>query len=653
MKYLFYKLKFNNFTNLSKPPNSNTLKLFREKMKQFKYDAYLFVNSDPHKNEYLAEKDKKIKYLSNFSGSNALALVTQDKAILWTDSRYYLQAEKELNKDWKMIPLENSDFDLKNFLLNNFDNKAQIAVNFKCFNVTGLNLVREFLKSKNHSVSILNDDKNIDEYIVPKEISSEYSHLSKKKFIHDIKYSGMSTKEKFKLISENFEKFYSQKIESFTNSNNYILIFNKLDEIAWLTNLRGSDISHNPVFYSYGILYVKKDLQELSFDLYLNSEINNSGADSKNMLEAIPFEYFTENKINLKSLENFYSDLENLKLRQDKETIILLDKNSANYFIFQKILSAGLKYYLLDSNIIENLKSLKNPTELDGIRKSHIRDGSAIVRYLSWLENELVVKNNKITELQGSEKLYSLRKENELFIEESFDTISSSGDNSAVIHYKPEKDTCKYINPAEIYLLDSGGQYLDGTTDTTRTVHFSSPTDFEKEMYTRVLLGNLSLEKLLINKNKKLTGANIDTIARQYLWRVGEDYGHGTGHGIGHFLNVHEGPQSISSKSSVPLKHGMVTSNEPGFYLKGKFGIRIENVLLTLQHKTKNDYYFFENVTRVCYEPSLLDKRLLSPEIIDDINLYHSNVWKSLIGILDSKKDELAINYLKKRTRPI
>jgi Xaa-Pro aminopeptidase len=503
--------------------------------------------------------------------------------ILWTDSRYYLQAEKELNKEWQMIPLENSESDLKNFIVKNLDQNTKIALNYRNFSVTGLNLIREFLKCKNHNVIIVNDDTNVDNQIILKEVSLQDSSNLKSVFVHDEKYCGMSTLEKFKLISENFDKFYFQKIESSKTSNNYAIIFNKLDEIAWLSNLRGSDIPHNPVFFSYAILYLNKDSENVYLDLYLNTEITSS----KNILSDIPSEYFSENRINLKSLENFYSDLENFKLGEDKETKILLDKNSANYLIFEKISSTGLKYYLLESNIVEHLKSLKNDTELEGIRKSHIRDGAAIVRYLSWLENQLLVKNNKVTELEGAEKLNNLRKENELFIEESFDTISSSGDNSAVIHYKSEKNTCKFINPNEIYLLDSGGQYLDGTTDTTRTVHFTSPTDYEKEMYTRILLGNLSIEKLLLNKNKKLTGANIDSIARQYLWQVGEDYGHGTGHGIGHFLNVHEGPQSISPRSTIPLQHGMVTSNEPGFYLKGNFGIRIENVLLTLQHHSK------------------------------------------------------------------
>lgn len=260
------------------------------------------------------------------------------------------------------------------------------------------------------------------------------------------------------------------------------------------------------------------------------------------------------------------------------------------------------------------MKAKKSKTEMEGMRSCNVKDCAALVKYFSWLDNELKTNpDSGLDEFTGARKIEEFRTAGELYMGPSFDTISSIGPNGAVIHYKPEKDSALKLNNKEIYLLDSGGQYLDGTTDITRSVHFAGtePTAFQKEMYTRVLLGNLDLERVIWPNNTTISGADFDVLARRRLWEVGQDYRHGTGHGVGSFLCVHEGPQAISRHSKPKLEEGMCVSNEPGFYKDGEFGIRIENVIMVVQHEKYADRYMFENLTVCPYTRELIDTSLL------------------------------------------
>jgi Xaa-Pro aminopeptidase len=611
------------------------LSLFRNSMKKYNYDAYIILNSDPHKNEYLAEKDKIIKKISKFSGTNAVVLITKDLSYIWTDSRYYLQAEKELDKNWKMIPLENSDMEIKKFVSDNFSQKNynfKIALNFRQSSINIITSFKEYLKDK--QFEIIDDENKVIQEIFP-EVQKNIQSTKEEIFVHQLRYSGLTSLFKYDIVRHKISKIL--KIDN-NHKSNFALILNKLDDITWISNLRTNilDIPNNPTFLAYALLLLTKNSERLI--LYVK----------ENKTLKIPKEYLNENKIELKSYDDFYSDifsLNNLLFASEYE--ILIDRNSCNYSIYEKILNSGMKHKLLDLNIIEHCKCIKNETEIQGIRDCHKRDGAAIVRYLAWLDNELNL-NKSVSEYEGAIKLLNYRKENNLFLGESFDTISSSGSNSAIIHYKPEENICQKIDKSKIYLLDSGAHYLDGTTDTTRTVHFGEPTYFEKEIYTRILLGNLSVEKLLIDS--KTSGSQIDCIARQYLWQIGSDYGHGTGHGVGHCSSVHEGPQSISSRSNVAFKQGMVTSNEPGYYIKNQFGVRIENILICQQHTIMKNKLLFENVTRVNYETNLIDKNLVSPDMIQQINIYNDTVYRDLYPYLKELDDYLAINYLKKKT---
>ncbi len=306
---------------------------------------------------------------------------------------------------------------------------------------------------------------------------------------------------------------------------------------------------------------------------------------------------------------------------------------------------------------IGDAKAIKNAAELEGMRECHIRDGASLSEYFAWLEEELIVKKTKLDEVQGADKLEDIRSKKDRFVGLSFDTISSTGPNAAVIHYKPERGNCSIIDPTAVYLCDSGAQYLDGTTDTTRTLHFGKPTDMEVKAYTLVLKGVIAIDRAVFPKGT--SGFALDTLARQFLWREGLDYRHGTGHGVGSYLNVHEGPIGIGTRvqyTEVPLSIGNVLSDEPGYYEDGKFGIRIENMVMAQEAKTNHKFgdkpwLGFERVTMVPMCRKLIDGKLLTQEERTWVNEYHQEVYEKTKGFFQG--DERTLSWLERETRPI
>lgn len=305
---------------------------------------------------------------------------------------------------------------------------------------------------------------------------------------------------------------------------------------------------------------------------------------------------------------------------------------------------------------VGDAKAVKNEVELEGMRQCHIRDGAALTEYFAWLEDQLINKKATLDEVDGADKLEAIRKKHDKFMGLSFDTISSTGPNAAVIHYKPEKGECAIIDPKAIYLCDSGAQYHDGTTDTTRTLHFTEPTEMERKAYTLVLKGNIALERVKFPKGT--TGFALDALARQFLWAEGLDYRHGTGHGVGSFLNVHEGPIGIGTRvqySEVSLAVGNVVSDEPGYYEDGKFGIRIENMVMVREVETKHKfgdkpYLGFEHVTLTPHCRNLVDMTLLTEDEKNFINEYHREVFEKTSSYF--KDDSLTLDWLKRETAP-
>ena len=589
-------------------------------MKERGYDAYIIPHGDQHNNEYIAESDERIKFISNFSGSNGIGLVTQDFALMWTDGRYYIQIEKELYPGWKMKKMSREDETLSQYILKNVPKNSTIGMDFSLFSEEMVNTF-----NKNLSQYTFVDDVNnlIDD--IWGTLKPKYN--CNKVLILPVEFTGATVLHKYQIIDLVLQTII-ESVNDLNKYNNYRMLINRLDDIAWLLNLRGDDIPYNPVFFSYA-LFCKKD-NELSVKLFINKE-------KVNYPEII--KYLEENKIIVYDYKQILDELDN----SSDDLITFLDEESTNHRIYKRIsdLKKG-KIHVLDEDIIEDIKSIKNKVEIEGYKKANLKDTVSLVKFFAWLEEELVTKNRTdLNEYQICLQNKKCREDQENYMGESFAPICAVGANAAIIHYKPNKDLHSDLNKDLIILCDTGGQYKEGTTDITRTVHYGNPTKKEKEMYTRVLLGNLSLERLIFKKGKNL--GHLDMVPRSYLLMVGEDYLHGTSHGVGHFLNVHEGPYGKA------LKAGNVITNEPGYYEKDHFGIRIENEVLVVEKDQK--FLGFENITFLPYERNLIDMDLISSDFKQYIDDYHKQCFEKLSPLL--KDNEKALDYLKRKTQPL
>ncbi|CAF1499323.1 unnamed protein product [Rotaria magnacalcarata] len=611
--------------------NSSSVLLnnLRQLMKSKKYfneiiHAYIVPTTDPHKNEYVADRYKRREFISNFTGSNGTAVITDNQALLWTDGRYFCQAEHELDSTcWKLMRDGTKDVpSITNWISRNLEKNSFVGCDPQLLSINEWKEWKDTLEQA-------------DKQLVPIEINlidilwdKQRPELPQESiWKHDIQFSGAS-------ISEKLLKVRTKMNEYQVNH----LILHRTDDIAWLFNLRGGDIPYNPVFLSFSIISIDH--------LKLFVDLNKLSESIKNDLE-------NEN-IQIYSYDLFYEQLKEDVQFQDPSHKFFVSP-SCNYAV-QTIISK--KQLVIQDDIVYELKAIKNPCEIQGMKQSHIKDGVALCSYIHWLE-ENIQKNETITELSGAEKLRLFRCQQQNYLYDSFETISASGKNASIIHYKPTEESDKTITSNELYLVDSGGQYKEGTTDVTRTLHFGQPTDFEKECFTRVLKGFISLASCLFPPNT--TGARLDSFARRALWDVGLDYRHGTGHGVGCCLNVHEGPQSIGTRirSDSYLVSGMILSDEPGFYLDDKFGIRIENCVVVIKKNSTYAYYdekwlTFEQLTMVPIQTKLIDRSLLTDHEIDYINKYHEQV-RQHIGdeIKKQNLQESLLEWLEINTQPI
>ena len=596
------------------------LYIMRTLMKERGYDAYIIPHGDQHNNEYIAESDERIKFISNFSGSNGLGLVTNDVALMWTDGRYYIQIEKELYPGWKMKKMSGDDESLSLYILKNVPKNSTIGMDFSLFSQeTAISL-----KTKLREYIFIDDTNNLIDDIWG-TLKPKYN--CNKIIILPVEFTGETVFNKYNIVDLALQSIIESD-EDLNKFKNYRMLISRLDDIAWLLNLRGDDIPYNPVFFSYALFCKNSD--ELSVKLF----INKNKVDSPEILK-----YLEENKIQLYDYKQIFDELENTS----DDLITFLDEESTNHRIYQKIINLKKgKLHFIEEDIIEDIKSVKNKVEIEGYRKANLKDSVSLIKFFSWLEEELVTKNRvDLNEYQVCIENKKARENQENFMGESFAPICAVGANAAIIHYEPNKDLHSDLNKDLIFLCDTGAQYKDGTTDITRTVHYGKPTKREKEMYTRVLLGNLSLERLIFKKGK--TFAHLDMVPRSYLLMVGEDYLHGTTHGVGHFLNVHEGPYGKA------LKVGNILTNEPGYYEKDNFGIRIENEVLVVEKDEKK--LGFENLTFVPYERNLIDMDLISNDFKDYIDNFHKKCFEKLSPFL--KDDEKALDYLKRKTQPL
>jgi Xaa-Pro aminopeptidase len=592
---------------------TNKITALRKLMKDHGVDAYLVPSSDPHQSEYVPEFWQRRKFISDFTGSAGDVVITHKKAGLWTDSRYFLQAEQELDK--KVLTLFKMGIpdvpSIEDWLIKELDKGESLAIDPQVISRTGFLNLQKKLKEK--GIELKSIEKNLVDAVWEDRPEAPKGSIE----IHAEKYSGESVASKLKRVREKM-----------AGADTDALVVTMLDSIAWLFNIRGSDVKYNPVVIAYGLVTAERAM------LFVNT--NKIPASARRALKGT----------DILDYEDFSSELQNLAQKNAK---IWLDEASVSQWIVN-ILEKGAKLHF-QPNPIKMFKAIKNKTEISGFRKAHIRDGAAMVKFLSWLEKN--VKESEVTEVSAAEKAAAFRAQSDLFKGMSFETISSYGAHGAVVHYAANPQTDIPLKPEGIYLIDSGGQYLDGTTDITRTVTLGNPTEEQKDRFTRVLKGLIDL--LTTSFPQGTVGKQLDTIARMSLWEKGLNYGHGTGHGIGTFLNVHEGPQAISYYRciGIALEPGMITTIEPGYYKENEYGLRVENVAFVIKDDKKStdeaSFYTFENLTLCPIDTCLVKKELLTEREINWLNDYHQKVYKTLSPLLDRTE----AGWLKEATKKI
>ena len=552
------------------------IKKLRDNFNKYNIDGYVIPKNDEYFSEY--SEINRIKTISNFSGSAGIAIILKKKNYLFVDGRYTLQAKIESGKNFNIVSYDkiiNSNL-FKNLTLG-IDSKlltsSQVKSYFSKYN--NIKIINHNLIDK---IKIFPLKKNKPFYSLNNNIVGQ-SHLSKLRNLAN----------------------YLQKKKA-----DYIFI-SAPENVAWTLNIRGHDNPTSPIPNCRLIVSKTKKFYLIS-DEY----------KAKLLIE--------EKKINPKQIihpNNFQNLILNLNCKK-----FIIDKKSCSLF-YENLIKSKFK-------IIDNedptylLKALKNKKEINYMIKSHILDGAALTKFLYWIKN---INKKKITEVEAQDKLEKFRKKNKEYLFPSFQTIAGSGPNGAIVHYRAKKDNCRLINKSDIFLCDSGGQYKYGTTDVTRTICFSKPNNKIKNIFTKVLKGHIAVANT--NLNKINTGKKIDIRARKFLKMSGMDYAHGTGHGVGFFLNVHEGPQSISKFNNVKILEGMILSNEPGYYKEKSFGIRIENLVYTSR---KNKNLVFKNLTLAPIDKDLINFELLSKEEQNYLFNYHLNVYVKLSKYLTTKE---------------
>jgi len=578
-------------------------------MKSQGIDAVIIPSSDPHQSEYVAAHWQERAWISGFTGSAGLVVVTHDHAGLWTDSRYFLQAEMQLKDSEFVLHKMFNQFATPyiDYLSENLGHGATVAINGFMFSKSSVDGMKKVFEENNIALVYRLD--------LISEIWQNRPALSDSPIdLHDIRFSGKNIRDKLSEVSLSIKE---------SNADYYLIT--TLDDLAWTYNIRGKDVEYNPVAIGYGLV----GLTENHFFVHPSK------------LSASVLSEFNTNAIKVHPYESIIPFLNNL----NESAKVLVDPNLCSQTIYESINGQIIN----GTSISKLLKSIKNDVEISHIRNVMKKDGAALAQTFYWLEQKLT-HADEITEVDVAKKIAENRSLQDFYQGESFGAIIGYKDNGAIIHYHPEPETCKTIKPEGILLADSGGQYKDGTTDITRTFTLSHPTADQKKSYTLILKGMIALSRAKFPEGT--TGAQLDTLARQFLWAEGLNYGHGTGHGVGFFLNVHEPPQGFapvhSERGRTIQLPGMLTSNEPGYYKEEEYGMRIENLILT--QKSKMDGFLeFETVTLYPFDHALIEKSLLTPEEINWINDYHQKVYADISSFLNAEVNQ----WFKEKCRPI
>ncbi|MBP5562223.1 MAG: aminopeptidase P family protein [Muribaculaceae bacterium] len=584
------------------------LEALRQLMKKKNVDAVIVPGTDPHHSEYVSDHWKFRDWLTGFTGTNGTAVVTAQDAGLWTDSRYFLQAEQELAGSGfelhrEAIPGEAT---IEEWLAANLGEDAMLALDGRLFSLLDVNRYENFCAENGFMFA---PDFPMADLLWQDRPARPMS----KAFVHDEALAGETVDEKVERLVEKIEE---QGCDS--------MFIAALDEIAWLYNLRGSDVACTPVAIAFA--YVS-DRDRVLF------------IDEEKLTPEVKA-HLDKYKIRVRE----YDDVERFLTHRNSDNMILLDPNTVSDAMGQALLCG--KVYA--ASPINALKAVKNETQIEGFRKAHERDGVALVRLMRWLEQ--AVPGGNVTELDVAAHAIEERSREEYYRGDSFEMIAGYKEHGAIVHYSATPDSAATLAPDGLFLIDTGGQYLDGTTDITRTITLGNPTEQERHDYTLVLKGHLALARAQFPVGT--CGVQLDALARMPLWLEGLGYGHGTGHGVGHFLGCHEGPHSIRTNlNPVALRPGMVTSDEPGLYKAGEYGIRIENLLLVVEGEENEFGHFlrFENLTLFPYDSRLIDLRMLTPDEVEQINAYHRLVYERLSPALTAEEQA----WLTDKCRPL
>jgi Xaa-Pro aminopeptidase len=574
----------------------------RSLMHEKGFSAYIIPSADPHQSEYCPEHWKTLSWFSGFTGSAGTIVVTHDFAGLWTDSRYFIQAEDQLKETGiELVKLKIPHTpEYLDWLAENLPHGSMIGINGEVFPQSLVNQMKKKFTGKTIAINCSRD--------LPGQIWRDRPAVSQNQvYEHDLKYAGKTRLEKIAMVRQEMEE----------SGNDYQLL-TSLDDIAWLFNLRGSDVDFNPVFVAYSLIGKQKVVLFID-QAKLSAELKETLLSEGIIIE--PYDVLTEYLTRLEVDDN-----------------IRYSSSKTAHHIFMSIPAHCIKTD--DLSIPTILKACKDDSEVKQIRNALVKDGVAMVKFFMWLEENL--ERQQITELTIDEVLTRFRSQQPGFICNSFSTIAAYKDHGAIVHYSATPETAYTLKPEGILLLDSGAQYVDGTTDITRTITLGKPTDDQIINYTLVLKGLIKLSMAFFPEGTK--GFHLDALARFPLWQHGKNYGHGTGHGIGYFLNVHEGPQGISPNPAVsfPLKKGMLQSNEPGFYNPGKYGIRLENLILVVPHiETEYGTFLqFETLTLFPFDKKLIDLDSLTDEEKGWLNRYHNKVFQNLSPKLSKEENQ-------------
>lgn len=587
----------------------------RELMKERGMDCYLIPSDDFHGSEYVHDYFKCREYMSGFTGSAGTLVVGSETAGLWTDGRYFLQAEKQLQGSgitlYKMgqpgVP------SVTEYLADAFCDGGTLGFDGRVISKSFTDQLKEAIREK-HPRALMKICFSFGEDLVDL-VWTDRPHLAAQPAMElSLCYTGQSRREKLAYIREKMAE----------KNGDYFLL-TSLDDIAWLLNIRGNDVAYNPVVRAYYMMS-RGGRQEKAL-LYAEET-----AFSKELKEQL-----LSDGVEIRPYDAVYEDVQTLP----DDAVLLWDENVINYTLY-RYCNPQVKT-ISTRNLTLLPKAVKNPTEMENIRKAHRKDGVAVIRFLHWLDEN--VAKGGVTELRAADKLEEFRSEQEHYYGQSFAPIVGYGEHGAVIHYSATAESNVTLKPESFVLIDTGGQYLEGTTDITRTAALGEPTQEQKKHFTAVLKGNLDLAAAVFPY--ECTGMHLDAFARRALWEMGLDYRHGTGHGVGYFLNVHEGPNAFRQKivtgeeAGMHFEEGMVTSDEPGVYLEGKYGIRLENLLLAKHCMERDGVQFmcFETLTLVPFDLRAVDTDMLTEDEKRYLNAYHKRVYDTISPYLD-KEDQ-------------